>query len=144
MIRVKRGKTLSAKTIAAFGPQTRKEWTLIKKERGRLYNALTGLWTFSIDGEPVCAIGLCRYSLLGFGGEAVFFLCEGFHKHVRRMLPFIKRALYRVVRLWRCVCVRVDNDFPPGHRFVKFFGFSYAMPTVNASNSPATLYELRV
>jgi hypothetical protein len=144
MIRIKRVKCLSARTIAAFGPQAQKEWALIKKDRHQVYNALTGLWTFYIDDEPVCVIGLCRYTLLGFGGEAMFFLCKSFQKHAKEMLRFIKRALHRVVRIWGCVCVRVDDDFWIGHRFVKFFGFSFMMPTVNAIGSPATLYELRV
>ena len=144
MIRTKRTKVLSAKTIAAFGPQARKEWGLIKKDRREVYKALTGLWTLYIDDEPICSIGLCRYTLLGFGGEAMFFLCKGFNAHAFEALKFIKRALRRVLRLWGCICVRVDDDFWIGHRFVKFFGFSSTMPTANALGEPATLYELKV
>jgi hypothetical protein len=143
MLKVKRMRVLSAKTIAAFGPQAKAEWTEVHNSRRIFYANLAGLWTISKGKTPLCVIGLRKYTPLGFGGEVVFFLCRELHAHTHEVFRFIRRALRRIVRLWSGLCVRVKDTFWIGHRFVKHFGFSEVEKVVGSDEGNFTLYQLR-
>lgn len=143
MIRIKRSSKLSARTIAEFGPHAKADWKILRSFRGEFYQNLRGLWTLSVGGVPICVLGLRQYTKLGFGGEVILFLCKEFQSHMRQALPFIRRALRRVVKLWGRLCVRVEEGFWIGHKFVKFFGFEPVMYSKDTAGNSFTLYQLR-
>lgn len=123
MIRSKRTRVLSAKVIAAFGPHAQREWKMMHAIRWRFYATVDRLWVLYCDSDPVCVIGLRRYSLLGAGAEVYFLLCKGFNVCARRVILFLRRAMVRVVKCCGALTVRVEKDFWIGERFVKHFGF---------------------
>jgi hypothetical protein len=143
MIRIKRSELVSPKTAATFGPHSKAAWRAMRPLRREFYQNLRGVWTLSIDNEPICVVGLRRYTILGFGGEIIFFLCEAFSKNIRKAVPFIRRALRRLARLWGRLCVRVEDGFWIGHRFVSFFGFEKVLHNIDSAGNGSTLYQLR-
>lgn len=143
MVEVKRVKVLSAKVIAAFGEQAKREWTECRGYRSLFYITTNKIWTLYIDGQPMCVLGFKRTSLIGSGGEVLFMLCKGFSKHGKEILRFIRRAMRRVCKHYNNLMVRVEQDFWIGDKFVKFFGFQPTNVTSEIDGRTYNLYELR-
>ena len=143
-VEFKNTKVLSAKTIAAFGEQARREWHIIRNNRREFYQIIDRLWTIYVDKTPVCVLGIKRNSLLGSGIEVFFMLCKKFNKHIKLLVRFLRRGLRRVIRLYGLITVRVENDYWIGERFVRLFGF-VQKETVPATTSEDTLkvFEMR-
>ncbi len=143
MVRIKKSKVLSAKTIAAFGAQAKREWNEVRGYRSWFYLNSKKLWTFYVGDKPMCVIGIRLNSLIGTGAEIYFMMCQGFQKHAKEMISFLQRALHRVVKLYGMLRVRVDENFWIGEKFVRFFGFQ-PLGMVNSFNGTIyNLYELR-
>lgn len=143
MIEVKRVKVLSAKVIAAFGEQARKEWNECRGYRSLFYITTDKIWTLYIGGQPMCVLGFKRTSLIGSGGEVLFMLCKGFSKHGKTVLAFIKRAIQKVMKFYRTLMVRVEEGYWIGEKFVRFFGFRPTEMVTEIDKRNYKLYELR-
>lgn len=144
MIKIKRVKVLSANVIASFAPHSAREWRLMRPLRRMFYNNSIGLYVLSDEqNEPLCVISLCRYSFLGYGGEVVFLLCKKFHEKIFECMRFIQRCLRRVVKLWSVLCVRVENGYAVGNRFIKHFKFKFVNLISEPDGVDYRLYELR-
>ncbi len=143
MVKTKQSKVLSAKVIASFGEQAKKEWTECRGYRSLFYISTHKIWTVYVDDNPVCVLGFKRTSLIGSGGEISFMICKGFSKHGKETLRFIRRAMKRVCKFYRTLMVRVEDGFWIGEKFVKFFGFQPTGIQTEIDRRNYNLYELR-
>lgn len=143
MVEIKQTKVLSAKVIAAFGEQARREWNECRGYRSLFYITTHKIWTLYIDSQPLCVLGFKRTSLIGSGGEVLFMLCKNFSKHGKEVLRFIRRAMKRVCKFYKTLMVRVEEGFWIGEKFVKFFGFEPTHITSEIDGRNYNLYELR-
>jgi len=138
MIRAKRTRVLSARTIAQLTPYARAEWAAMRPLRERFYKSCSGLWTLFVEDTPLCVIGVTFRTWLGSGVEVFFMLCKASQQHMKQLIAFLKRAFRHMLRVFGRLTVRVESDFWIGHRFVRFFGF-----TQTHEAQDCTFYELR-
>jgi len=143
MVRIKKSRALSARTIASLGAYAKEEWRVLYPVRRWFYLSTRRLWTLSIDNEPVCVIGLKQTTMIGTGAELYFMLCRGLSKHAKEISKFIRRGIRRLLKIYGMLFVRVAEDFWIGEKFVKFFGFQCKGVATALNGSTYKFYELR-
>ncbi len=143
-ISFKKSAVLSAKTIAAFGEQAKREWRIIRPQRALFYQIIHRLWTIYVDGAPVCVLGIKKNSLLGSGIEVFFMLCRNFNKHIKLLVRFLRRGIKRMVKLYGLLTVRVEDGYWIGERFVRLFDFVEQSTVRAADDVGYKIFEVRM
>lgn len=143
MVKIKKVKVLSAKVIAAFGEQAKKEWHEFRGFRSLFYLSTNKIWVLYVEDKPVCVLGFKRTSLIGTGGEVIFILCKGFGRHGKEVLKFIRRAMRRVCKFYFSLMVRVEEGYWIGEKFVKYFDFHPTLTVSEIGGRGYKIYEMR-
>jgi hypothetical protein len=143
MIVIKRVQFISAKTISVFDEYSRKEWNIMRPIRREFYRRTRALWTLYKNENPLCVIGIVENTMIGSGMEVYFLLCKTFHKCLKEMVRFLRKAFRRVVKLYGMITVSIETSFIGGENFVKFFGFKEVPYVFVSENIKYRHFELR-
>lgn len=103
----------------------------------------TRTWLISSDGVPVFVFGIQRGTWLGWGVEMWFLPCNNVARSMRRAVPFARRGMDRIQRLYGHAKSTVAADFITGQRFVEFFGFKRIGELTTPDNKKYFTYEKR-
>lgn len=144
MIRVKTVTSLTPGFGKYLMARSAFEWMMTtESHRQALYKKSKRIWIVYNNETPLCVVGLVNTSLLGSRGEFWFLLCEGFTKHRRACLKFLRRGLIKVVRTYKHLKVNVDRAFVRGCRFVRYFGFEKVAVVNSLDGRVFDVFELR-
>lgn len=110
----------------------------VKMERSRR------AWTLYEGSEALCTVGLMDRTLLGSRVELWFVLHEGFLRHKRKGLKFLRRGIRRILYLYKSMRVHVDSSSTKSCRFVQYFGFKYVTSVSTIDRKVFNVFELRM
>lgn len=143
MIAVERINELTSEVLATCDSAALEEIERGNRYKFDVIKNSTAVWLIRVEGRPVFFFGITRGTMLGWGAEMWFMGCKDTSKLLRKVIPFTRRGIRRLTRLYGVVKSTVDADFTRGQRFVEFFGFRRVSTITAVDNKTYFVYEKR-
>ena len=144
MIKVRKLSKLKKLSEDELTAHSWKEYSIAFNHVNNFMEQNPDVWEISYDGEVVFIAGIVRGSFIGRGAELWFLCFRSFIRGKVSLIKFLKRALDRIVKLYRRVFVTVSDGFAQGNAFVNLLGFKLVDKTLMADNTMSNVYVLKV
>lgn len=141
MIKISRLKVLPKLDESDLTAHSWKEYKLAFNRLNTVMNKYPDVWEITYDGTVVFIAGIGTPSFIGRGAELWFLCFRSFLRHKKSLVRFLKKALSKLIKIYRRMFVYVSKEFTDGNKFIQLLGFSFSGETLMADNTLSNVYS---